>query len=586
MQTAAFSVEKQLFLAVDTGNEYVQLKQMPALPYMPLYAYASKLTFHDTDMYQIGVSTLREHAAAASIKRTLAAFLQNRSSSDPPDFSVWYEGIGLHGSGALAELAGCYQVLEQSCAADFQLNRQQSVRIVDWEAHFPRFHTVLRNMEDLSGTLALHKIEANGLPGVAAVLRLAGLPHVLGTLALGFHLSAALERAVEQLLHAFSLYTYQQDAGIRPTAAWCSTPKDAWAQEASSEELAVPWTMLSQQYPPMDIDAELVALKQTAQRNGWSLHSVPLTHELLDELHLHGVSVRLDQLPMSSSGYEDSFWFLPQECPLLPSMKYMPDGRQDTELSRLYHENSKIHEHQRPDDFIFPPSLIDPHIQRVISNGVKDFRYAPVRVKLPDVRERRTVPIEEAILRRRSTLPLAAEPMTLEELSHLLYFSYGVTAIARNRQEGIVNPLRAAPSGGALYPVDVYLLIEHVEEVPQGMYYYHPHEHELLLVSGRYRAQDVKDYVNASHRLEKAACTLFFVGNFRRNQWKYRERGYRIVNLDCGHLGENFILVSSGLGLVAHGLMGFTDDYFNRLLQLDGSDEALLYMMCVGRGTH
>jgi len=586
MQTAALSLDKQLFLAVDTGNEYLQLKQMPAMPYMPLYAYASKLSFQDADLYQIGVSTIREHAASASIKRTLAAFLQTQSSSDPSASAVWYEGIGLERSGVQAELSGCYQALERSCAAALELTSHQSIRLDNWEADFPRFHTVLRNIEDLAGTVKLYKVEVYGLPGIAAVLQLAELPHVLGALSLGLHLSAALERAVERLLHTFSLYTYQQDAGVRPLAAWCSTPKESWPPKAAVESQTVSWTELNQQYPARETAAELDALRVLVQRNGWSLHAAPLTHELLDELQLHGVSVRLDKLPVSCSGYEDSFWFLPLECPLLPSMKYMPDGRQDTELSRLYHENSKIHEHQRPDDFIFPPSLIDPHMQRVISNGVKDFRYASIRVKLPDVRERRTIPIEEAILRRRSTLPLTEKPMSLEELSHLLYFSYGVTAIARNRQEGIVNPLRAAPSGGALYPVDMYLLIEHVEEMTPGIYYYHPHEHELLLVTGRYRAQDVKNHVNASHRLEMAAITLFFVGNFRRNQWKYRERGYRIVNLDCGHLGENFILVSSSLGLVAHGLMGFTDDFFNRLLQLDGSDEALLYMMCVGKGTH
>jgi SagB-type dehydrogenase family enzyme len=251
--------------------------------------------------------------------------------------------------------------------------------------------------------------------------------------------------------------------------------------------------------------------------------------------------------------------------------------------SMIYHESSKIQRIHKAEDFIFAPYKIDTELFNIIKQGVKEIPFPLTRYMLPNTDgKKEKVSLEELILKRRSNKPRSDVPISLEDLSHLLQFSYGVTGTVRDKKYQVDLPVRAAPSGGGLYPIDLYFLSRNIEGVEKGIYYYNPHEHSINKVLDLENEEYLSFIGGASQSELKASSIMFLlVGNFPRNQWKYRERGYRIVHLDCGHLSQTLLLNAVNLQMVAKPIMGFVDDYFNELLNINGIDESVLCLMNV-----
>lgn len=196
------------------------------------------------------------------------------------------------------------------------------------------------------------------------------------------------------------------------------------------------------------------------------------------------------------------------------------------------------------------------------------------RVPLPRGPATGGLSVEEAILRRRSHRDFTDKPLSLSNLSHLLQMAAGITEPS--------YPLRAAPSAGALYPIEIYVVVSRVERLPPGIYHFAVWEHTLeVLREGDFRFPMVAAAVGQDMPGE-AAVTFVLSGIFQRTRWKYRERAYRYVLLEAGHIGENLYLASTSLGLGCVAIGAFFDDQVNDLLGLDGAAEAALYLLCVG----
>lgn len=197
------------------------------------------------------------------------------------------------------------------------------------------------------------------------------------------------------------------------------------------------------------------------------------------------------------------------------------------------------------------------------------------KIALPREPAGRGLEVAEAIRRRRSERRFSGQAMFLRELSHLLHYSAGIT----QEQHG----LRAWPSAGAMYPIEVYPLVNHVEGLARGLYHYSPAEHSLEVL----READLRD------DLVRAALGQKFVGRanvalalsiiFRRTLSRYGQRGQRYVLLDAGHLAQNVYLVATSLGMGACGVGAFRDDLLNALVGVDGREEAALYLVAVGK---
>lgn len=183
----------------------------------------------------------------------------------------------------------------------------------------------------------------------------------------------------------------------------------------------------------------------------------------------------------------------------------------------------------------------------------------------------------EAIAKRRSVRDFTKTPLGRADLSQLLWAAQGITA----RVGGYA--LRAAPSAGALYPVETYLVVNAVEGIEPGVYHYDVQAHGLdQLKLGDFKlavAQAALDQETAYH----AGVVFVWTAIFQRSKWKYGQRAYRYIYLDAGHIAQNVALAAVALGLGSCQIAALYDDEANALLDVDGKTESTIYMTAVGQ---
>ena len=200
-----------------------------------------------------------------------------------------------------------------------------------------------------------------------------------------------------------------------------------------------------------------------------------------------------------------------------------------------------------------------------------------LKVKLPKPAGAGGMPIWEAVGKRRSVRDFRSSSLRAADLSQLLWASQGVTRVMGE------YALRSAPSAGALYPVETYLSVQMVEGIEAGIYHYGVREHELdLLRTGDFRAAVAEAALDQGF-LAEAAVVFAWTAVFARSKWKYKERAYRYVYLDAGHIAQNVALAAVALGLGSCQIAALYDDEVNAVLGVDGKEESILYMTALGR---
>lgn len=188
------------------------------------------------------------------------------------------------------------------------------------------------------------------------------------------------------------------------------------------------------------------------------------------------------------------------------------------------------------------------------------------------------MPLTEAIERRASVRRFSGSTFDLMRLSTLL--KYGNGLLDSRLESGL--PRRAIPSGGALYPTEVYVLPLDLHPLPLGAYHYDPYDHALARFLDEPAEPVLASACHTGLALTTASVAIVLSGQFERQAVKYGERSYRFTLLECGHLAQNLLLTASALGLGALPVGGFIDDELNRYLRLDGRREAVLYVILMG----
>ncbi|MEN2984635.1 MAG: SagB/ThcOx family dehydrogenase [Dictyoglomaceae bacterium] len=195
-------------------------------------------------------------------------------------------------------------------------------------------------------------------------------------------------------------------------------------------------------------------------------------------------------------------------------------------------------------------------------------------IKLPEPRYKGNISVEEALLRRRSIRSYKDEALSLKEISQILWSAQGIT----DKRTGF----RTAPSAGALYPLEIYLVAGKVKDLEPGVYKYKPETHEIILVLKEDKRNDL--YISALRQewIKNAPIVVVISAVFERTTVKYGERGIRYVYMEAGHCSQNIYLqcVSLNLGTVAIG--AFYDEEVKRVLNLQ-KNESPLYLMPIGK---
>lgn len=187
------------------------------------------------------------------------------------------------------------------------------------------------------------------------------------------------------------------------------------------------------------------------------------------------------------------------------------------------------------------------------------------------------MPLAEALAARRSRRAFGDRPITVIELATLLHAAYGVTG----ELAGTPQLLRTAPSGGALYPLELYVLPRRVAGLEAFLYHYDPFRHVLECLAPLPPA-DGSDLSPYGDLLDRCAAVIAITAMFWRSRFKYGHRAYRFTLLEAGHVAQNALLAAAALGLAAVPLGGFYDRTVDALLGVDGLHEAALYLVPIG----
>ena len=254
-------------------------------------------------------------------------------------------------------------------------------------------------------------------------------------------------------------------------------------------------------------------------------------------------------------------------------------------LSRLYHQHSKLSEYgqQELQERIAAYNQ-DLEAVRRSSRATKSYPTRP-QVRLPRLGRRFRGRRLDDVLRSRRTRrgEFATKPVTLKQWSRLLGAACGITGRATHPEfPDVVQDLRAWPSGGALYPIEVYLLAIKSSELPRAVFHYQVSSHALAELGPCPDQQRLERLVVADGLWEHASGLIILTALFARTQVKYGERGYRFMLLDAGHLAQNLLLVCEDLRLAAVPLGGFQDDGVAEVLGLDPAEEGPLYAILIG----
>jgi SagB-type dehydrogenase family enzyme len=203
------------------------------------------------------------------------------------------------------------------------------------------------------------------------------------------------------------------------------------------------------------------------------------------------------------------------------------------------------------------------------------------RVELPPPVFQPKLPLAEAVSHYVADTPFAARSLSLEELGRLLHLTNGVTGRLQAGSQTIL--LRSAPSAGALYAGEVYVVAERVQGLAKGVYYYDVAKHALAGIRPGSLLGEVARALERPEGIENAAAAILLTNVFGRYTWRYANRGYRYALIDTGHIGENLRLAAVSAGLAEGAWLRFHDDLLNSLLRVDGRAEAVCAVHAVGR---
>lgn len=246
-------------------------------------------------------------------------------------------------------------------------------------------------------------------------------------------------------------------------------------------------------------------------------------------------------------------------------------------VSELYHENSKqtrsdVGFYRRIEYFNSSELGL-----QLVQRAAKQYACAD-RVALPPADDAVAMPLQEAIARRHSARRFGGRPLSLQELATLLRFANGLV------EPGGEAPVarRAVPSGGGLYPTELYVLPLDVVGLGPGAYHYDVLQHELARFVDLPAEPALGRACYLGKALPTASVAFAISACFERQSVKYAERAYRFTLLECGHVAQNILLMATAMGLDALPVGGFMDDDVHDYLQLDGRREAVLYLILMG----
>lgn len=204
-----------------------------------------------------------------------------------------------------------------------------------------------------------------------------------------------------------------------------------------------------------------------------------------------------------------------------------------------------------------------------------------IRLTPPTDIQTETRDLREIMENRRSVRRYdQSTPMTLDELSYLLWLTQGIKKVSEKTGMSI----RTVPSAGARHPFETYLSINNVSGLEQGIYHYIAHLHALELIqAGADGAASLFEACLNQNQVLTSAVTFIWTAVPYRTCWRYGSRGYRYLYVDAGHVCQNLHLAAESIDYGVCAIGAFEDEAVNALLNLDGKEQFAIYLASCGK---
>ncbi len=193
------------------------------------------------------------------------------------------------------------------------------------------------------------------------------------------------------------------------------------------------------------------------------------------------------------------------------------------------------------------------------------------KIGLPSPELDKGISVEKAFSKRRSVREYSNQTLDFKQISQLLWAAQGITSDWGGR---------TAPSAGATYPIEMYLVVNNSEELSPGVYYYENSDHSLRLVKKGSTGKKLSQASLGQKSIEEAPINIIITAVFQRTENRYGKRAERYVFMEAGHVGQNIYLQAESLGLGTVVIGAFHDDQVKEVL---GIDENVIAIMPVGR---
>ena len=189
-------------------------------------------------------------------------------------------------------------------------------------------------------------------------------------------------------------------------------------------------------------------------------------------------------------------------------------------------------------------------------------------IPLPKIADLDNRPLNQCLFERRSIRRFAEEPLSLEEIAQLLWASQGSTTGSH----------RTVPSAGALYPVEVYLLVARGGDLERGLYHYQVAQHAVRQISTKNLMPQLTRATGGQNWMAPSAAVVIMAVEKQRTTSRYGERGERYVLMEVGNVTQNVHLQAAALKLGTTIIGSFRDDDVNELLDLPKGQEVIAFM--------
>jgi len=254
-------------------------------------------------------------------------------------------------------------------------------------------------------------------------------------------------------------------------------------------------------------------------------------------------------------------------------------------LSELYHEKSKLRDIDYG-QFIWMTHVNTSYeLRKIINSPCLEYKGFDQVQLSKDPFEDNDNAFKKTVLNRRSDRDFIDRPIGFNQLSAILHIGNGITHSV-TYEDGITFNFRSAPSGGGLYPVEVFCVAQNVENLKAGLYAHAPAESALYNLSYQERdlltEQMCKGMQTLKDSLTNSGAVIFLVAHMPRMKFKYKERAYRFALIECGHIAQNILLAAEHENIGAVPIGGFIDDAVNDFLCLDGLEQFALYGIILG----